>query len=539
MRVSKRGAVLAAVTLAFGMAATACSDDGSDRDGAIVFTVEPENPLIPASTNEAGGSRIIQSAFRGLVQYDTESSDPSNANAESIETTDSQNYTIKLKEGWKFHDGTDVKAKNYVDAWNFAAYTPNAQQTGSFFYLVDGYDQVHTLDPDQDGPEQAPAPATDKMSGLTATDDLTLQVRLSEPSSIFPIMLGYNAFMPMPDMFFAPGGRESYEAKPVGNGPFKVTKKDTKGVEMERFGDYEGDDNAKVDTLTWRYYSNDLTAYRDIQSGKLDFMDQIPLSRLTSYKKDSDGRYNDKPVAVVQIINFPVYADQYADPRIRQAISMSVNREEIAKEVFDGTREPADGLVVPTTDGYQKNACGEFCEYKPDEARTLYAEAGGQAGARMEIWYNSDGPHKDWIEAVAGDISETLGVQCVAQPTEQFRDIRQKANAQEFTQLWRAGWQADYPHIENYLSPLYRTGGSSNDNGYTNPAVDAKLDEANRTIDNDAAVKLYQEAEKLVINDMPGIPAFFVKQQSIYSDQVKNVKVNWQGDVDVTQIEMK
>jgi oligopeptide transport system substrate-binding protein len=544
MRISKSGAMLAAVTLSFGMVAVACGDSGgSSNDGVTIHTVKPQNSLIPGTTTENGGGRIIESMFTGLYGYNPDNGSPVEA-AGKIETTDQQHYTVTVKKGWKFHDGTPLKAKNFVDAWNYTAYTPNAQLSASFMADIQGYDKVHTADPDADGPQEAPQPETDKMSGLEVVNDTTFKVTLNGPKSVFKSMLAYSAFMPLPDVFFSQDDHKTYLSKPIGNGPFKVVSQDTKGVQMERFGDYQGNDKAHVKKLTWRYYTNDLTVYRDIQNNKLDFVDQIDVSRLTVFKNDFPGRYSDKSVASIDNVAFPVNTEQYSDPRVRHAISMAINRPEIAATVLENARQPADGYVNPSIDGYQKNACGEFCKYDPDKAKQLLADAGGlppdeNGDKKIQIWYNTDGPHKEWIEATCASIQSVLGFPCEAQPTENFADLRAQASAGQFKQMFRNGWQADYPSIENYMNPLYRTGGSSNDNRYSSPAVDAKLAEADSAPDTDAANKLYQEAEDLVIQDMPVLPLFFRKQQAVWSENVENVIVDWRGALVVSEIERK
>ena len=99
----------------------------------------PENPLVPSNTGETCGGDIIDAIIAKLVHYDAETAKPKNDIAESIETTDNQNFTVKLKPGYKFHDGTEVTAKNFVDAWNYAAYGPNAMYNGYFFEPIEGY----------------------------------------------------------------------------------------------------------------------------------------------------------------------------------------------------------------------------------------------------------------------------------------------------------------------------------------------------------------------------------------------------------------
>src|SRR5688500_11440294 len=153
--------------------------------GAITINgCNPENPFIPANTNEVCGGNPLDSVLAKLVRYDPKTAEPTNEIAESIESNDSKTWTIKLKDGWTFHDGTPVQAKNFVDAWNWGAYGPNAQLNSYFFEPIQGYDEVHPADPDgAAGPQQAPAPTADKMSGLKVVDDLTFEVTLSQPKS--------------------------------------------------------------------------------------------------------------------------------------------------------------------------------------------------------------------------------------------------------------------------------------------------------------------------------------------------------------------
>jgi oligopeptide transport system substrate-binding protein len=166
---ARRAAAWTALSLSIALVSTACGGGGGEPGGddaassGVTISVngtEPENPLVPGNTNETGGGKIIDALFSPLVEYDPQTAQPANLVAESIETTDSQVYTIRLKEGWTFHDGTPVTAQSFVRSWNYTAYSPNGQQNGSFFSNIQGYDQVHTDDPDGTaGPQTAPQPA--------------------------------------------------------------------------------------------------------------------------------------------------------------------------------------------------------------------------------------------------------------------------------------------------------------------------------------------------------------------------------------------
>ena len=102
-----------------------------------------------------------------------------------------------------------------------------------------------------------------------------------------------------------------------------------------------------------------------------------------------------------------------ADPKVRQAISMAIDRDTIIKQIFNGARDPATGWVSPVVDGYKADACGEYCTFDPAKAKAKLAEAGGYSG-RLTITYNADGPHKEWTEATCNSIKQTLGIECNA-----------------------------------------------------------------------------------------------------------------------------
>ena len=131
---------------------TATSAAGAKTGGEItVRGCNPQNPLVPSNTTETCGGNVIDAVFAKLVHYDAETAKPTNDIAESIETTDNQNFTVKLKQGYKFHDGTEVTSKSFVDAWNYAAYGPNAQSSGYFMEPIEGYADLQcagTTNPD-------------------------------------------------------------------------------------------------------------------------------------------------------------------------------------------------------------------------------------------------------------------------------------------------------------------------------------------------------------------------------------------------------
>jgi oligopeptide transport system substrate-binding protein len=538
--------------LATALVITSCGGDDSGDDGdsgagnsknetgeISVFGTEPERPLVPGDTTETGGGKIVDALFTGLIDYDPVSGEPRNAHAEEITSSEGGKVmTFKLKEGWTFHDGSPVTAKSYVDAWNFTAYGPNGQQGASFFAQVAGFDQVNLPDPDgPEGPKPAPTPPAKTMTGLEAVDDTTLKVTFTEPHPIFRVKLGYPAFSPLPDSFFK--DKAAYEAKPIGNGPWQfVSRVPEQEVVVQRFDEYKGEDKGKIKTIKFSFPESADAAYAAVKGNQLDFLDTIPPSGLAGniWKTDLEGRSGSAEILSLQAIAFPLYDPKYKNADFRKAVSMAIDRESITKTIFEGNRSPVDGYAVPKVPGWTDGACGDLCKFNPDEAKRLF-EASNFSG-RLEITSNADGGHKEWIEAACGSIKNTLGLDCVFVPVQTFGEIREKINAREMTQVYRSGWLADYPLVENFLNPVYRTGGSSNDNGYSNPAVDAKLAEADSAPTEEEAYELYHEAEEMIAEDMPAIPLWNTPAQYGWSTKVKNVRMTPDRELDLSYVEI-
>ena len=219
----RRGALAlaSAVTLSLALAGCGSSNGGSaakaDDKGIItVNTVEPQNPLIPTSTNETGGGRVLDALFSGLVYYEPKTGEAKNELAESVESSDQVVWTVKLKKDAKFSDGSPIKADNYIKAWNYGANPKNAQLASSFFEVIKGF----TAGPTEEG---AQAPDVPELSGLKKIDDYTFQITLNQPTSDFALRLGYSAYAPLPDVAFK--DMKAFGDNPtVTSGPYTLLK---------------------------------------------------------------------------------------------------------------------------------------------------------------------------------------------------------------------------------------------------------------------------------------------------------------------------
>jgi oligopeptide transport system substrate-binding protein len=552
MRGTTRTVAVAAMS-AVALLAAGCGsgDDSGDTDSTAAgktggeVTVQgcnPENPLVPSATSETCGGNVISALFSGLVHYDPETAKPENDVAESIETSDNQTFTVKLNKGYKFHDGTEVKAKNFVDAWNYAAYAPNAQGGGYFMQPIEGFADLQCTGEGDDPCAGAGKAKADKLTGLVVVDDHTFTIKTTEKVSNLPVRLGYSAFAPLPDVFFT--DPVAFGDKPVGNGPFKIdawTKEQS--IVLSKFADYTGKFAGTLDKVTFKIYQDPDAAYNDVLANNLDITDSIPPSALIDdkYKTDLPDRNAQKEaggITYVQIAS-PELDPTVADPRIRQAISMAIDRDTIIKQIFNGARVPATGWVSPVVDGYKAGQCGEFCTFDPAKAKALLAEAGGYKGPGLTITYNADGPHKEWTEATCNSIKQTLGIECTTVSKVDFATMLAELGDRKIKPMWRLAWQMDYPSIENFLTPIYGTGADSNYMDYSNPAFDQALVDAAAATDPAAANAKYQEAEAMLAEDFPVIPMWYTKTTMGWSEKVASMKITAFGTIDLASITLK
>ncbi|MER7583399.1 ABC transporter substrate-binding protein [Kitasatospora sp. NPDC097691] len=539
MPVAARARWVLAVATSVALVATGCSSSGgggsSSSDTSKTFSYqsnEPQNPLQPANANEVGGGRIIQNLFKGLVDYN-----PSNAQlrmqvADSIDTSDSQTYTVTLKSGWKFHDGTPVQAKNFVNAWNWAANPASNQINSSWFSDIEGYQDIHPA---------TGSPTTDKMSGLTVTDDLHFTIKLNHKVSYFEYKLGYIAFSPLPDGFFSdPAG---YGQKPVGNGPYQfVSWAHNTQVVTKSFPDYQGVDKPKNGGIVFKMYTTAEAAYADLQSNNLDVMDQVPPSALATYKSDLGDRAVDTPQGAIQNIGFTLYQADWAAPekaQVRQGLSMAIDRPTITKTVLQGSRAPASAWVAEGVQGYKAGTCGDFCNFDPAKAKQLIQQGGGVPGNKVLITYNADGGHKEWVDAVCNSIRQNTGVDCLGDPKPDFKTARAAITAHQLNGAFRTGWVQDYPLNANFLADVYRTGAASNDTGYSNPQFDQLSTQADEAPSVSDSTTGYQQAEAVLQGGMPAIPLWYYRTNSGYSTNVQNVTFDSFGNPAWTQVEVK
>lgn len=520
MRFTKIGVSAIALAAAAALVLTGCASGSDSGNSNIVSTngSEPQNPLIPTNTNEVGGGKIVDSIFAGLVYYDAKGA-PINEVAKSIETADNQTYTIKLNDGWTFTNGEKVTAESFTKAWEYGAKLSNAQLNSYFFDAIEGF----SYDEDTD------------LTGLKVINDLEFEVKLSSPQSDFPLRLGYSAFYPLPSVAYE--DLKAFGENPIGNGPYKLAKegawKHNVNIELVPNSGYKGGRNPVNGGLDIKFYATLDAAYADLLADNVDVIDAIPDAAMKSYQKELGDRAVNQPAAIFQSFTIPETLDHFSGEEgqlRRQAISLAINRDEITQVIFDNTRTPARDFTSPVIDGWSDSLKGsDVLDFNEKKAKELWAKADKIAPwtGTFQIAYNGDGGHQAWVDAVANSIKNTLGIDASGAPYPTFAELRTAVTDRTIKTAFRTGWQADYPALANFLAPLYQTDAGANDGDYSNEEFDALIAKGNEANSLADANKYYQQAQEVLLVDLPAIPLWYSNVNGGYSTLVKNVQFGW------------
>jgi oligopeptide transport system substrate-binding protein len=481
--------------------------------GEIRIQVGEPRALVAGNVGETEGGAVARALWSGLVDYDNANFKLINVMADSITSSDNITWNIKIKSGWTFHNDEPVNADSYIRAWNVASLGKNAYQGGHFFERVKGYDEVAKKDS-----------TVTEMSGLEKVSDTEFKVTLKQAFAGFPQTLGYTSFMPMAKA--CADDLKACDEAPIGNGPFKMDGKweHKQQIKLARFEAYKGKKPA-LDRITFKIYDKIDTAYADFQANNVDLMRSTPPAKVPEARSRYGARLIEKPSPSFTFVGVPVYDPAYKNEKVRQALSLAIDRQPIIDAVFQGRFTPADSFSPPDFPGGKKGTCG-FCKTDTAKAKQLWTEAGWPAGKKVELWFNAGAGHEVWMQAVGDQIKKALGVEYELKGQLQFAQYLETGDAKKFTGLYRLGWSPDYPLVENYLTPLYGTGGSSNNSGYENPTFDNKIREGDQAKTIEDANKLWAEAEAIVGKDMPVIPMWFGKTSYLHADTVAGVSIN-------------
>ncbi|QBI21745.1 ABC transporter substrate-binding protein [Egibacter rhizosphaerae] len=488
-----------------------------------MYLCEPER-LLSQESSEVCGSQVLDVLFTGLVAYDPETSEVVEGGmASSIESDDNVDWTIEIEEGWEFHNGEEVTADNYVDAWNWMADPENEMGNASFLATAgfEGYQEV------ADG-------EADEMAGVEVVDDYTIEVSLVEPFGPFELLIGYTGFHPLPDEFYDMEATE-FEEAPIGNGPYMMDGEWERGqrIMLERFDDYGGEP-ANAQAVEMRIYDDVGTAYLDFEAGELDIHDGVPPESRTQALEEYGDRAFDNEVSSYDYLGFPTFVEPFDDPDLRKAISLAIDRESIIDVIFEGARTPATSALPPILPAHRDGAC-DYCEHDPERAQELYEGTDGIDGT-LELYFNSGAGHEEWMESVSLQLEDTLGIDDIEFNSLEFAEYLELHDAQEVEGPYRLGWVTVYPSPQ-YSMELYLEDSPSNYAGYDDPEFNDLMAEANAT-EPEEADEIYQEAEDILLEDLPIAPLWYGLDTVVHSERVDNVIANTRTFIEVADVEV-
>lgn len=230
----------------------------------------------------------------------------------------------------------------------------------------------------------------------------------------------------------------------------------------------------------------------------------------------------------VSYLGFNVNEPPFDDPKVRQAFNLALDKQRMVRIVFQGNVPVANGIVPPTMPGYENPNLSDF-EYDPERALELIAESSyGDVTEFPEITLHisgSGGRTPQIIESIVESYKQNLGVELSVEQTPWADFLEDLNQPNPPYQLYQLGWVADYPDPQNFLEVLFHSESSQNHGNYSNPEVDALLDEARRTQDTEARLELYRQAEQMILSDAAWVPLYFGVENWLVKPYVQDFEI--------------
>ena len=464
---------------------------------------EPQS-LDPALTSGVPESRLCYSLFEGLVVNDAKTSLPVPGLSDKWTVSpDHKTYTFHIRPA-KWSDGSPITAQDFVNSWLRVLEPKTA---AAYAYIIgDNVEGAKAYNAGK-GPVQDV-----KIKALDAQD---LQVTFVGPLPYALSMLTHSAFVVTPSQTIAKfAGNWTKPGNFVGSGPFVLkTWRPQDRIVVEKNENYWDAKNVKLKSITYLPIEDQNVAYDKFKAGEIDYLsdDSVPVGKIDEVKLRKD--YQHMAGSSVYYFIFNTTKPPFNDVRVRKALSMAVNRQDLVDKVLKAGDVASAGLV-PAIQGFVTTKGNGF---DLAEAKKLLAAAGfpnGQGFPKVPVIYNTSGRHKMICEYIQQAWKANLGIDVELHNLEwnTFLDTRQKTH--DF-QIARAGWLADYPDAGNYLD-MFKTGAGNNDGLYSNKKYDALLDKASKMDGGSARNKVMEQAEQILITEDQAVaPWFFYVNKSL------------------------
>jgi len=471
--------------------------------------------LDPAVSSEMTSHEYIMQLFGGLVRLGDDL-EPVPDIAQRYEVSDDgTTYTFYLRDDVRFHDGREVKAEDVKYSWERACDPETESQTAPV-YLGDIV-----------GVSEMSAGESEELGGVRVIDDYTLQVTIDEPKSYFLSKLSYpTAFVV--DRANAQSGREWWR-HPNGTGPFKLRQWEEESLlVLERNELYYGE-VAGVDSVVFRLWGG--VPMNMYELGEID-VTPVSVNYIDRVTDESGPFYQDLrvvPKLSFSYIGFDCSEPPFDDVNIRRAFSHAIDKDKLVSLVFRDMQQRADGILPPGMPGFNEDLSG--LDYDVDRAKELIAASRyGDVSNLPPVTITTTG----WgglissgLEAVISEWRSNLGVEVEVrqlEPQRFFYNI-----TEEKDEMFYLGWIADYPHPQDFLDILFRSGAENNYGEYSNPEVDTLLERANVELARETSLALYQQAEQMMVEEAACLPLWFDKNYVLVKPYVSEYQINPMG----------
>ena len=508
-------------------------DTKKSGDGKKILTIQlgPDVESIdPALNSAVDGANYILYAFENLLKIDKEGKVVPGL-AEKYEISDDQlTWTFHLRDGLKWSDGSDFTAEDFVYSWqrmvdpNVAA--PYAQ---TVLGMVEGYDEAIGK-PDAEGNTTIdPDPTKLKVE---APDDKTLIVHMAKPTPYFDKLAAFVSLSPVKkDVVEANPDGWSIDPKTyISTGPFKLTDwKPGSYLMFEKNENYWDADSVKLDGIKCLLMEDQNAAFSAYESGDALMIKSIPTQEITTLKERAD--YYLDPILGTYYLDLNNTLDEFKDSRVREALSLALDRKYVSEVITSGTYTPATGFVsegVTDWDGtvWQDNITDSSAYINVEDhagnlakAKELLKEAGYENGVGLpEMVYSTNDAsyHKkiaEYLQQAWGELGLKVEVNIVEWKS--FTPQRRSGNYQ----IARDGWVMDYNDPSNILE-LALTGNGNNNAKYSNPEFDALMEKAATEKDPQTRFGYFHQAEDLMMKDTAMVPLLYYNDFYLQSDKI-------------------
>lgn len=446
---------------------------------------------------------VVIALFEGLVGEDPQDGHPVPAVAEKWETSaDGLTWTFHLRANARWSNGEPVTAADFVNSIQRALSPALGADNANMLFVLARAEAWHRGDL-QDFAEV----------GAKALDPHTLQLTLAHPAPYLLTLLSHPIWYPvyLPALEKAGGAtqRNSRWTAPenfVGNGPF-VLKTWRRGelIAVDKSPTYWDAATVRLNSIQFRPAEDREGEERAFRAGQLHITEALPVSKVETYRRDQPGMLRINPFLDTYFYRLNTTRPGLDNKLVRQALSLALDRKAIVEKITRGGQQAAHSLVPPTIEGYTppQGLPENFAQ-----AQALLAQAGYPAGRGLppiEIIINSSGNHRIIAEAVQ-QMWRKLGLQVELNNMEQAT-LFAKRRALDYV-VMRAEWAADFADPKSFLD-VFRGGSSNNHTGWANLAYDAHLLEADRSAAPAQRARAMQQAETILLEEMPIIPLYY------------------------------